>query len=59
MQQVLQEAADNFWVIGISSASDSYRPLSARLANVPASWVNGWNPGGVAIALPEQWYYKS
>ncbi len=59
MQQVLQVAADNFWVIGISSASDSYRPLSARLANVPATWVNGWNPGGVAIALPEQWYFKS
>ena len=37
MKQVLQTAADNFWVIGISSASDSYRPLSARLANVPAT----------------------
>ena len=59
MQQVLQTAADNFWVIGISSASDSYRPLSARLGNVPESWVNGWNPGGVAIAFPEQWYFKS
>ena len=52
-QQVLQTAADNFWVIGISSASDSYRPLSAKLGNVPETWVNGWNPGGVAIALPE------
>ncbi len=59
MSQVLQTAADNFWVIGISSPTDSYRPLSARLANVPASWVNGWNPGGVAIALPEQWYFKN
>ena len=58
MKQVLQTAADNFWVIGISSASDSYRPLSARLANVPESWVNGWNPGGTAIAFPEQWYFK-
>jgi peptide/nickel transport system substrate-binding protein len=59
MGQVLQTAADNFWVIGISSASDSYRPLSAKLANVPESWVNGWNPGGVAIAFPEQWYFQS
>ncbi len=59
MGQVLQTAADEFWVIGISSASDSYRPLSARLGNVPATWVNGWNPGGVAIAVPEQWYFKS
>jgi peptide/nickel transport system substrate-binding protein len=59
MKQVLQNAADNFWVIGISSASDSYRPLSAKLANVPDTWVNGWNPGGVAIALPESWYFKN
>lgn len=57
MSQVLQTAADNFWVIGISSASDSYRPLSARLQNVPESWVNGWNPGGPAIAFPEQWFF--
>jgi peptide/nickel transport system substrate-binding protein len=59
MQQVLQNAADNFWVIGISSASDSYRPLSAKLGNVPESWVNGWNPGGPAIAFPEQWFFKA
>ena len=59
MSQVLQTAADNFWVIGISSATDSYRPLSAQLANVPGSWVNGWNPGGPAIAFPEQWYFKN
>ncbi|MCI0709578.1 MAG: ABC transporter substrate-binding protein, partial [Chloroflexi bacterium] len=58
MSQVLQTAADNFWVIGISSATDSYRPLSAQLGNVPESWVNGWNPGGPAIAFPEQWYFK-
>lgn len=59
MAQVLQYAADNFWVMGISSATPSYRPLSANLANVPATWVNGWNPGGPAIAFPEQWYFSS
>lgn len=57
MQEVLQYAADQFWVIGISSASDSYRPLSAKLRNVPESWVGGWNMGGPAIAHPEQWYF--
>jgi peptide/nickel transport system substrate-binding protein len=57
MGQVLQTAADNFWVIGMSSAQPGYRPLSARLANVPETWVNGWNPGGVTIAFPEQWYF--
>ena len=59
MKQVLQIAADNFWVIGISSATDSYRPLSAKLANIPESWVGGWNPGGPAIAFPEQWFFKT
>lgn len=59
MSQVLQTAADNFWVIGISSSSDSYRPLSARLANIPETWVGGWTPGGPAIAFPEQWFYNN
>jgi peptide/nickel transport system substrate-binding protein len=57
MQQVLQTAADDFWVIGISSANDGYHPVSARTANVPDNWIWGWNPGGYAIALPEQWYF--
>jgi peptide/nickel transport system substrate-binding protein len=58
MKQVLQTAADNFWVIGISSASDGYHPVNAKIGNVPNNWVWGWNPGGYAIALPEQWYLK-
>lgn len=59
MSEVLQFAADQFWVIGVSSATDSYRPLSAQLRNVPESWVSGWNMGGPAIAYPEQWYFAS
>jgi peptide/nickel transport system substrate-binding protein len=59
MKKVLQTAADNFWVIGISSANEGYRPLSAKLGNVPEIWVHGWNPGGPSIALPEQWFYKA
>lgn len=58
MKQVLQNAADNFWVIGVSSPSDSYHPVSAKLANVPENWVWDWDPGGYSIALPEQWYFK-
>jgi len=59
MGQVLQVAADNFWVIGISSATDGYHPVSAKIGNVMDNWVWGWNPGGYAIALPEQWYFKA
>ena len=57
MSEVLQIDADNFYVIGVSSAIGAFRPLNVKLANVPATWVDGWNPGGIAIAFPEQWYY--
>jgi peptide/nickel transport system substrate-binding protein len=59
MKQVLQIAADNFWVIGIVEPSESYHPVSAKLANIPANWVWDWDPGGYAIAFPEQWYFKA
>ena len=59
MGQVLQNAADNFWLMGISSPSSGYRPLSANLANIPDTWVGGWNPGGPAIVKPEQWYFTN
>jgi peptide/nickel transport system substrate-binding protein len=57
MSQLLQVCADNFWVIGIASPPTTYRPLTAKVANVPEHWVDGWTPGGVAIAFPEQWYF--
>jgi peptide/nickel transport system substrate-binding protein len=57
MKQLLQVDADNFWVMGIASSPDTFRPVSSKLANVPEHWVDGWNPGGIAIAFPEQWYF--
>jgi len=57
MQEVLQVAADEFWVLGIASPPTTYRPVNARIANVPESWIDGWPVGGVAIAFPEQWYW--
>ena len=59
MRQVLQNAADNFWVLGISSPSPGYRPISASIANIPDTWVDGWNPGGPAIVKPEQWFFRN
>lgn len=58
MGQVLQNAADNFWVMSISSPTSSYRPINAAINNIPDSWVGGWNPGGPAIVKPEQWYFS-
>jgi peptide/nickel transport system substrate-binding protein len=57
MKQVLQVAADQFWVIGVSSPPTTYHPVNAKIANVPDGWVDGWPEGGVAIAFPEVWYF--
>jgi peptide/nickel transport system substrate-binding protein len=58
MQEVLQIAADNFWVIGISRAAPGYQPYHARIGNMPAEWVGGWIEGVNKIKVPEQWYLK-
>jgi peptide/nickel transport system substrate-binding protein len=56
MQEVIQLAADNFWVIGISIPAPRYQPYNARLGNQPASWTQGWIEGVTKLTYPEQWY---
>jgi peptide/nickel transport system substrate-binding protein len=56
MQGVIQTAADNFWVMGISRPGPGYQPYSARLANLPDEWVTGWIEGIEKMIRPEQWY---
>ena len=56
MQDVLQIAADEFWVIGISRPPLNYQPYHARLGNLPAEWIDGWIEGVQKITYPEQWY---
>lgn len=56
MSEVLQMAADEFWVIGISRPAPSFQPYHKRLGNVPAEWVIGWIEGVQKIMYPEQWY---
>jgi hypothetical protein len=56
MKKVLQIAADNFWVIGISRPAPGYQPYSARLGNQPEEWIAGWIEGVQKIKYPEQWY---
>jgi peptide/nickel transport system substrate-binding protein len=58
MREVLEMAADEFWVIGISWPGLGYQPWSQRLGNIPESWVGGWIPGVLKIMYPEQWYIK-
>jgi hypothetical protein len=55
---VLQEAKDNFYVIGIARPGDLYGVFSARLGGIPETWYDGWLEGPTKIIRPEQWFIK-
>jgi peptide/nickel transport system substrate-binding protein len=56
MKEILEMAADEFWVIGISWPCLGYQPWSDRVHNLPEQWTGGWIPGVLKIMYPEQWY---
>jgi peptide/nickel transport system substrate-binding protein len=56
MKDVLQDAADNFYVIGIARPADSFQPYNTRVHNIPDEWIVGWIEGVQKIMYPEQWY---
>ena len=56
MTKVIQTAADNFWMIGISTPAPGYQPINVRLGNQPASFTQGWIEGVTKLTYPEQWY---
>ena len=56
MGDLLQVAADNFWVIGISRPGPGFQPYSQRLGNQPAERIDGWIEGVQKLTYPEQWY---
>ncbi len=56
MAEVLQIAAEEFWVVGISRPAPGYQPYHERLGNQPDSWIAGWIEGVQKIKYPEQWY---
>jgi peptide/nickel transport system substrate-binding protein len=58
MAEILEIAADNFWVIGISRPGLGFQPYNSRLGNFPDEWIHGWGEGVEKITYPEQWYLK-
>lgn len=56
MGKVLQSAADNFWVIGLSRPAPGFQPYNTRLGNQPDEWIAGWIEGVQKLKYPEQWY---
>jgi peptide/nickel transport system substrate-binding protein len=59
MKEVIQVAADEFWVMGISRPGPDYQPYHERLGNLPSEWIKGWIEGIEKIIRPEQWYIQS
>jgi peptide/nickel transport system substrate-binding protein len=56
MKEVLQIAADEFWVLGLTRPAPDYQVYNVRLGNFPDEWIKGWNEGVEKITYPEQWY---
>ena len=56
MKEVIQVAADEFWVMGISRPGPGYQPAHERLHNLPENHIGGWIPGTLKMMRPEQWY---
>jgi peptide/nickel transport system substrate-binding protein len=56
MQEILDIAADQFYVIGISRPGPGFQPHHQRLGNQPESRIDGWAEGVQKITYPEQWY---
>ncbi|MBN2303850.1 MAG: ABC transporter substrate-binding protein [Anaerolineae bacterium] len=56
MQEVLQMAADEFFVLGTARPGPGYQVYHSRLGNQPAEWIIGWIEGVQKITYPEQWY---
>jgi peptide/nickel transport system substrate-binding protein len=56
MKEIIQMAADEFWVAGISRPGNGYYPFNNRLANIPETWIDGWIEGVQKLLYPEQWY---
>ncbi len=56
MRGILDLAADNFWVIGISRPGAGHLPYNNRIANLPDSWILSRSTGGVKMTSPESWF---
>jgi peptide/nickel transport system substrate-binding protein len=58
MREVLQEAKERFYVIGIARPAPMYYPFNIRLGGIPDTWYDGWNEGVQKLIYPEQWFLK-
>lgn len=58
MQEVLEMAADQFYLLGISTPASGYRIVSNRMRNVPVM-VGSWTWPTPGPSNPEQYFYQN
>ena len=58
MREVIQEAKERLYVLGISRPAPMYYPFHARLGGIPDTWYDGWIEGVQKILYPEQWFLR-
>lgn len=56
MKDILQIAADDFYVLGTNRPAPTYQVFHQRLGNQPDGWIKGWNQGVEKLNRPETWY---
>lgn len=56
MKQVLEMAADQFYLIGISTPTSGYRIVNNKMHNVPVM-VDSWTWPTPGPSNPEQYFY--
>ncbi len=56
MSEVVADAAEQFYVIGVSRPGTGFQPFHSRVRNIPEEWIVGWIEGVQKIMFPEQWY---
>jgi peptide/nickel transport system substrate-binding protein len=58
MNDVLNLAADYFYVIGVSRPGLGFQVRSNSIGNYPEEWIAGWGEGVEKITYPEQWFLR-
>ncbi|MFZ6029199.1 MAG: ABC transporter substrate-binding protein [Chloroflexota bacterium] len=58
MRAVIQDAMDNFYVIGIARNAPMYYVFHERMGGIPDTWYDGWIEGVQKILYPEQWFLR-
>jgi peptide/nickel transport system substrate-binding protein len=56
MREVIKEAMERFYVMGIARPVPGYYPFHTRLGGIPDTWFDGWNEGATKILYPELWF---